>query len=83
MYGVANNYYTAAETSFREGSQVRKVFNHLACHGSITQLEAHEIYRVHRLASRINDLKRAGIRVRSEMRHDAAGQRYVRYFIQW
>ncbi len=60
-------------------AQIGKVLIHLLRHDSITQLEATELYRVHRLASRINDLKNLGVTVMKQKMVDATGVRYVRY----
>lgn len=62
-------------------SQVGKVLIHLLRERSISQLEATELYRVHRLASRINDLRNLGVTVTSTTLIDPTGVRYVRYSI--
>jgi len=61
-------------------SQEGKVLLHLIRVGSITQLQALELYRVHRLASRISTLKlRYGVSINSNSRLDATGTRYNEY----
>jgi len=60
-------------------SQNGKILLHLLRNGSITQLEAHELYRVYRLASRINDLKNLGVSVLKNHKIDNTGVRYVEY----
>lgn len=60
-------------------SQNGKVVLHLLKRGSITQVEAHELYRVYRLASRINDLKNLGLRLVAQAKVDLTGTRYVEY----
>ncbi len=60
-------------------SQNGKVLLHLLKRGSITQVEAHELYRVYRLASRINDLKNLGVTITKNDRRDLTGTRYVEY----
>ena len=60
-------------------SQNGKVLWHLIKRGTITQVEAHELYRVYRLASRINDLKSLGIVLSTRLRVDLTGTRYVEY----
>jgi hypothetical protein len=44
-----------------------RILRHLHDHGSITSLEALQEYGIMRLASRISDLKKAGIPIRREM----------------
>lgn len=60
-------------------SQNGKVLLHLIKRGTITQVEAHELYRVYRLASRINDLKNLGIELFARSKTDLTGTRYVEY----
>lgn len=60
-------------------SQQGKVLLHLIKRGTITQVEAHELYRVYRLASRINDLKNLGIFLYARSKTDLTGTRYVEY----
>lgn len=60
-------------------SQNGKVLLHLIKRGSITQVEAHELYRVYRLASRINDLKNLGVTLVKNTKVDLTGTRYVEY----
>lgn len=60
-------------------SQNGKVLGHLLRKGSITQVEAHELYRVYRLASRMNDLKNLGVLVLKNLKIDNTGVRYVEY----
>mgnify|MGYP004671035539 CR=1 FL=1 len=47
--------------------QTEKIARHLETYGSITSLEAMQEYGIMRLASRISDLKRAGIPIKTEM----------------
>ena len=67
-------------------SQCERIYQHLVDHGSITALEAMNDYGVFRLASRISDLKKAGIPVVRDM---VEGQnrfgeptRYARYSLK-
>lgn len=60
-------------------SQNGKILLHLLKRGSITQVEAHELYRVYRLASRVNDLKNLGVTLEKATRVDLTGIRYVEY----
>jgi hypothetical protein len=62
-------------------NQLKVVLNHIIMKGSISQLEADELYRVKRLTSRITELKGLGVAVVAEMRRDNTGKRYARYFI--
>lgn len=47
-------------------TQCEKILAHLREHGSINPLEAKDLYRCMRLASRISDLKRQGYPIISE-----------------
>lgn len=60
-------------------TQVYYVLLHLVQRDHITQVEAHELYRVYRLASRINDLKNLGIQIVKTRVKDLTGRLYVRY----
>lgn len=48
-------------------TQRERVLRHLEDYGSITSLEAMREYGIMRLASRISDLKRAGLPITKEM----------------
>ncbi len=61
-------------------SQNEQVLEHINKFGSISTREAHEDYQIMRLASRINDLRKAGRVIDTEMRtHQITGKRYARY----
>lgn len=62
--------------------QVRTLLTHLTDHGSISQAEAGTVYRIRALPRRIADLKAAGYNVRRELKNDATGQRYARYYLE-
>ncbi len=62
-------------------NQMHPVLNHIIMKGSISQLEADEMYRVKRLTSRVHELKKLGVNIVGEMRKDNTGKRYVRYYI--
>lgn len=47
--------------------QTEKIARHLETYGSITSLEAMQEYGIMRLASRVSDLKKAGIPIKAEM----------------
>lgn len=69
----------AVAKSLSPASQNGKLLIHLLRHGNISQLEALELYRIHRLASRIKDLKNKGVSVVHKTLFDPTGVRYVRY----
>lgn len=48
-------------------NQCQLVLMHMKKYGSITHLEAEREYGIARLASRINDLRRQGYAIKSEM----------------
>lgn len=60
-------------------SQNDKILQHLTKVGSISFLEAWDLYRVRSLTRRIADLKERGHAIKTEPKTDALGQRYVRY----
>ena len=60
-------------------SQKQKILDHLMKVGSISWVEANDLYRVRSLTRRIADLRQAGHDIVSEWRKDHLGQRYTRY----
>lgn len=48
-------------------TQREKIVRHLEQYGSITSAEAISEYGIYRLASRISDLKKSGVRISSKM----------------
>ena len=60
-------------------SQTDKILNHLKQVGSISFMEANDLYRCRSLPRRIKDLREAGHQIISEWRTDTLGQRYTRY----
>jgi hypothetical protein len=69
----------AIAPTINAASQNGKILLHLLKNGSITQVEAHELYRVYRLASRMTDLKNLGLSVMKNHKIDNTGVRYVEY----
>lgn len=59
--------------------QARTVLSHLEKHGRISPMKALNVYGIQRLASRINELKNAGIFVGKEMMRDDVNDRYMQY----
>lgn len=62
--------------------QTRQVLAHLESKGSISPLEAFGVYGITRLAARINELRKAGMEVTTDMRKDAKGTRYASYSLK-
>jgi len=60
-------------------SQNQKILNHLRDVGSISWVEANDLYRVRSLPRRIADLRQKGHEIVSEWKTDRLGQRYTRY----
>jgi len=60
-------------------SQNKIILHHLNHVGSITWVEANDLYRVRSLPRRIADLRQLGHEIISEWRTDHLGQRYTRY----
>lgn len=65
-------------------TQNERILHHIETYGSITQLEALQEYGCMRLASRITDLKRKGIKIKriTETSRNRYGEkiRFARYF---
>ena len=60
-------------------TQYTKILSHLIDVGSISFVEANDLYRVRSLPRRIADLRANGFQIKSEWKKDRLGQRYVRY----
>lgn len=59
--------------------QARTVLAHLKDNSHLTSWQAEGVYRIRRLASRIDELRAAGYEVETSTALDATGQRYTRY----
>lgn len=59
--------------------QEDRILKHLKAVGSISGLEASDIYRVRDLPKRVSVLKQEGHGIDGEWRRDISGQRYIRY----
>lgn len=59
--------------------QSRTVLKHLRAEAHITSWQAEGVYRIRRLASRIDEIVAAGYDVLKTEAKDATGQRYIRY----
>lgn len=68
---------TETETPTKTPQRVL-VYNHLKIHGYITDVVAQN-YGIRRLASRIDELKKNGIRITAERRRDDLGRHYAYY----
>ena len=62
-------------------TQSAKVLYHLQNYGSLTALEALELFHCFRLAARVNDLKKAGHDIQMEMKKLKNGKKVAEYFI--
>ena len=60
-------------------TQSAKVLYHLQNYGSLTAIEALELFACFRLASRINDLKEAGHNIQMEMKKMKNGKKVAVY----
>ena len=64
-------------------TQREAITKHLNEYGSITAVEAWDSYNIRRLASRISELKKNGLKIERENRkHKITGQKYARYNLQ-
>lgn len=59
--------------------QSQTVLKHLKAVGDISCMEAHTLYKIRSLTSRIADLRKRGHIILSMHKRDTTGQRYVRY----
>jgi hypothetical protein len=59
--------------------QASLVLAHLRAEKHITSWQAEGVYRIRRLASRIDEVVAAGFEVLKERQEDATGQSYTRY----
>ena len=59
--------------------QAARVLAHMRAETHITSWQAEGVYRIRRLASRIDEIVAAGYDVMKEEAKDATGQRYMRY----
>jgi len=63
-------------------TQNQMVINHLKKFGTITPREAMDDYQITRLAARVDELKRVGWNIDTEMRkHQITGKRYAKYHL--
>ena len=60
-------------------SQNSQILAHLKSVGSLTWVEANDLYRVRSLSRRIADLRQQGHDIISEWRRDRLGKKYTRY----
>jgi hypothetical protein len=61
--------------------QAVKILGYLNTMGHITQLYASSEFGVDRLASRVYELRQAGIPIRKVMKKSYSGKRYAQYYI--
>lgn len=59
--------------------QTKTVLAHLRAERYITSWVAEGVYRIRRLASRVDELVAAGFDINKERTYDATGQAYTRY----
>jgi len=59
--------------------QSRLVLDHLRSNQHLTSWQAEGVYRIRRLASRVDELRAAGYEVTTSRAEDATGQSYTRY----
>lgn len=59
--------------------QTQLVLDHLKEYGHITPVEAGAVYKIRSLSKRISEIKESGIKVKTQLKADACGQRYAHY----
>lgn len=62
-------------------SQCDTILKHIGEKGRITQLEAIGVHRIFNLKGRINDLRKRGYRIRTNMKTDPTGKAYAEYVL--
>jgi hypothetical protein len=77
-------YYKASPActiphNFPMSPQCRTILKHLKTGRNLTQVSATELYRVHRLAARITELKSLGYDILSIRCKDVTGRAYALY----
>ena len=65
----------------KKPSQTQLILGHLVTRGSISALEAMSLYRIFRLAARVEELRNQGYEIDTEMKTDLTGKRYARYVL--
>jgi len=65
----------------RNETQVQMLQDYLEVNGYITPLVARAVFGIERLASRIYDLRKMGVKITVAMARDARGKRYTRYYL--
>jgi len=60
-------------------SQTTLIYQHMRAREHITALEALGLYGVFRLAARIEELRRRGAKITTDVVYDVTGKRYARY----
>lgn len=65
------------------GTQKNVILEHLRIRGSISQVEAQEVYKIRRLAARISEMKNESpyYPIKSVLKKDLANQRYAKYYL--
>jgi hypothetical protein len=66
-------------SSLPNHTQLYLLWDHLISVGSITPVEAHELYQVRSFHRRMSDLAEQGVKFRKERRRDHTGRQYVKY----
>ncbi|WP_034850366.1 helix-turn-helix domain-containing protein [Inquilinus limosus] len=60
-------------------AQKASLLSHFLAGKTITQLEARQVYRIERLASRVEELRKDGHDIVAVMKTDETGHRYAEY----
>lgn len=63
-------------------TQKQIILRHLNSGRHLTILEAMSLYRIFNLKARIEELRRAGHNITTEMRSDPTGKKYARYRLE-
>lgn len=63
-------------------TQAGRIFAHLQRLGSITQLEALDLYHCMRLAPIVHRLRQAGWHIETQTEESSTGARYARYWLR-
>lgn len=60
-------------------SQAQMVYEHLCENTHLTPLQAIGLFGCYRLAARINELRKEGFKIITDMKRDGHGRSYARY----
>lgn len=76
---MTQSHYVAAAISL--SPQQKTILAHLANRGSISDVESRVVHNITRLSDVVFRLRRKGFDILTDVREDASGHKYSRYFL--